>query len=117
MTRARYNSRSGDPRGPGTVQSALKAVLSKYNLDRDIARYEFVTRWKDIVGEEIAKRTWPECIRGGSLVVAVSSSAWAQELTFNKPMILKRLQRYTSNEDTITDVVFYVGELGRAARR
>lgn len=96
---------------PMPVKNALLQVLSKYNLDKDFARYEFVLKWKEIVGEEIAKRTRPECFRNGALVVAVANSAWAQELTFNKRMILNRLKKHLSESDFLNDVVFYVGNI------
>ncbi len=92
------------------VKSTLAGLLAKFNLDKELARYEFVLHWKDIVGEDIAKRTRPECIRNGTLVVAVCSAAWAQELSFNKLMILKKLKAKLSHEEVLRDVTFYVSK-------
>lgn len=92
------------------VKKTLSGLLSKYNLDKEFARYEFVLHWAEIVGAEIAKRTKPECIRNRTLVVAVVNAAWAQELSFNKTMIIRRLKERLSDPDIITDVSFYVSK-------
>lgn len=94
--------------GFSKVGATLSGLLSRYNLDSEIARYDFVLHWPEIVGEEVAKRTRPECIRGGTLVIAVQNSVWAQELTFNKRVILSRLQNRLPNEEVVSDIAFYV---------
>lgn len=102
--------RAGPSQKLALVKSTLSGLLAKYNLDKEFARYEFILHWKDIVGEEIARRTRPECIRNGTLVVAVCSAAWAQELSFNKLMILKKLRSRLSDEEVVRDVSFYVSK-------
>ncbi len=102
--------RSGPPQKLSAVKSTLAGLLAKYNLDKEFARYEFILHWRDIVGEDIAKRTRPECIRNGTLVVAVCNSAWAQELSFNKLVILKKLKAKISHEEVVRDVSFYVSK-------
>ena len=95
-------------RRPEKVSSILKAALKRKGIDKKIDKYKFVLYWKEIVGEEIASRTKPECIRGGSLVVKVSDATWANELSFRKSFILKRLAEYFDGQDVPTDVQFYV---------
>lgn len=94
---------------PDSAARVLTRALKRYGLDKDIARYQFILHWKEIVGDEIAKRATPECIRGDVLVVRVKDSAWAQELSFQKDVILKRLARFSKEELALTDVHFYVG--------
>ena len=96
---------------PDTAESVLTKTLKKYRLDKDIARYQFVLKWREIVGDEIAKRTRPECIRGGALIVCVCDSVWAQELTFQKDVILKRLRQYVREDDVVRDIRFRVGNI------
>lgn len=90
------------------VEGILDGALSRYGIKKDLERYRFVLYWKNIVGDELAKRSRPECLRGGALVVRVPSSAWAQELSFHKSEIIKRLQPYLSPSDTVDDVRFQV---------
>ena len=98
-------------RDPVAAEKVLALALKKYGIDKDIARYKFVLHWKEIVGEEIAKRTRPECIRKDALVVRVANSAWAQELSFQKDVILARLKRFLSGDTPVSDIHFYVGDL------
>ena len=93
---------------PVAAESILRLALRKYGLDKDIARYKFVLHWKEIVGEDIARRTRPECLRNKALVVRVSESVWAQELEFQKEVILRRLRKFIDPELEVTDVQFYV---------
>lgn len=97
---------------PLEVKTVLSKALQQFGISKDIARYSFVLHWKEIVGEELAKRTHPECIRQNRLVIRVLESSWAQELSFHKEHILKRLRPYLDDGVVVDDVSFYVaGEL------
>jgi len=100
-------------RGTGMlgIQGVLQQALKHSGLDKDIARYTFVLKWPEVVGKEIALRTRPECIRGDTLVIRVINSAWAQELSFQKSVIIKRLANFLARDEIVKDVHFYVGEL------
>ena len=98
-------------RFPTAVQSILKAVLKRHGLDEKIARYGFVAKWPEIVGEDVAKRSRPERFRGRTLVVRVTDSVWAQELSFHKKTIITRLKRHLAKNQQLDDIVFVVGEV------
>lgn len=93
------------------IQGILQGALKRRGLDQAIAKYQFVLKWPEIVGGEIAKRTRPEFLKNGTLFVRVAESVWAQELTFQKDVILNRLKRYVPEKDAVTDVKFVVGVL------
>ncbi|MBN8548583.1 MAG: DUF721 domain-containing protein [Deltaproteobacteria bacterium] len=96
---------------PEKIQQVLTSALRKFGLDKDIARYKFVLHWREIVGADVAERTRPECFRNGALVVRVSTSTWAQELSFQKEAILRRLRNFVDAETVVNDVQFYVGDI------
>ncbi len=101
-------SRGGSPL---SVEQVLSGLLKAKGIDKKIAKYKFVSHWAEIVGEDIAKRASPECLRNGALVVRVCNSAWAQELSFQKEIILQRLKKYTPQDEVVKDVVFYVSPI------
>lgn len=105
---AKNTSRKYSKRQPVSVNTALHSMLKEYNLVDGFTRYQFVLRWPEIVGDEIAKRTQPECIRGTTLVVSVCNSAWAQELSFQKQIILNRLNNFKEKGKDLTDITFHV---------
>jgi len=90
------------------INNVLHSALQQFNLVEGFQRYQFVARWSEIVGEEIAKRTKPDCLRGNTLVIRVCNSAWAQELSFQKDLILNRLQRYNDYGRKVTNITFFV---------
>lgn len=96
---------------PEKIQNVLSLALRKFGIDKQIARYQFVLRWPEIVGPDIARLTRPECIRNGALVVRVANSTWAQELSFQKEAILRRLKKFTDSDVAVSDVQFYVGDI------
>jgi predicted nucleic acid-binding Zn ribbon protein len=113
ISKNRYYNRRRDPQA---VKGILQAVLGKYGLDKKLEQYEFVLHWREIVGEDIAKRAVPESVQGTTLVVKVESAAWAQELSFQKKVILKRYQAAMKSDGSdkrklfIKDIRFYVGK-------
>jgi len=106
-------ARRGYFAAPALAGDVLKRAFRRYGIDRHLARYQFVLHWREIVGEEIAKRAVPECIRKGALIVRVVDSTWAQELSFQKQVILKRLRKFVRQDEAVEDIVFYVS--GRKA--
>lgn len=90
MATSRYSGQKPAKRSPAPIGVLLEeardasAQASGIVLDRQ--------RWREAVGERIASRTEPGRLRGGVLTVHAASSAWAQELTFLAPEILKRVQ-------------------------
>jgi predicted nucleic acid-binding Zn ribbon protein len=53
-------------------------------------------RWEEVVGEVIFKHTQPISIDRDVLWVATSSAAWAQNLTFERQRLLKKLNKILS---------------------
>ncbi|NEQ06873.1 MAG: DUF721 domain-containing protein [Moorea sp. SIO4E2] len=60
--------------------------------------------WSEIVGVNIANHTRPYAISRDILYVATSSSVWAQELKFQRRMLLKRLNARWS--EPLVDIHF-----------
>lgn len=77
-------SRSGDFERVGSL---LPGVLGRgMPAERRLA-----TVWPDVVGPEVARNAQPRTFRAGRLVVATSSSVWAQTLQHMAGDILPRL--------------------------
>jgi predicted nucleic acid-binding Zn ribbon protein len=93
------------------VELILKKALKRHGIENDIARYRFILHWDEIVGKDVAKRAKPDRVSRGVLFVRVASSVWAQELTFQKDLILKKLNSFFSKDQLLKDVKFYVGQV------
>jgi predicted nucleic acid-binding Zn ribbon protein len=96
---------------PQEISNILKKTLKKFGLENKINECEFFQNWSEIVGEELAKRTKPECIRGKKLVLRVEDSIWAQELSFQKDAIIRRIKKCVGNKANIEDLLFNIGKI------
>jgi predicted nucleic acid-binding Zn ribbon protein len=92
------------------ISEILMNVLKKGGLAKKVVQYSIFEIWEELVGETIAKRTTPKKMQGNTLVVAAKSAAWAQELSFMKPMILKKI-RERFPDAFVTDIKFTAGIL------
>ncbi len=76
------------------------------------ARAQMILRdWVDIVGASLATRSCPDRYSRGTVWVAVTGSAWAQELRMQKETILRRLDLRSHERGLFTDLRFGVRPL------
>ena len=78
-------------KNPVSISEILGSVLKYRGLGKKIAQYSIFESWAQIVGPTISKQTTPKKMQGNVLIVAAKNAAWAQELSFMKPMILKKI--------------------------
>ena len=74
---------------PTTVRQLLDPCLDRIAGERGAAAIWRV--WADAVGPQVARRAQPVRLRGRTLLVAVSSAPWMQELQLLKRTILAEL--------------------------
>ncbi len=78
-------------KGPTSVHEALQQYLKKTGLEERIEEASAVPEWAERVGPGIAAVTTPIRASGGTLTVAVRSSAWLMELKLMESTILRQL--------------------------
>src|SRR5205814_486575 len=109
---ARGHAGEGDPRVsrswmPQPIGGQVRRELARYGPAAGMA--DIVRAWPELVGEEVARNSWPARIaRDGTLHVHTSSSAWAFELGQLAPTILGRL-RETLPQTSTPALRFAVG--------
>ncbi|MBA2474672.1 MAG: DUF721 domain-containing protein [Actinobacteria bacterium] len=96
-----------------SLEHEVRRELSRFGPQAGMG--ELVAVWPELVGAPIAANAWPARIAGnGTLHVAVSSSAWAFELTQLAPQLLERLRaRLAANAPSA--LRFAVGHLPQPA--
>ncbi|MGI6680308.1 MAG: DUF721 domain-containing protein [Bdellovibrionota bacterium] len=87
-------------------QRFLSAFFYKRGLSQKFAEYQFVSNWKDIVGEGIANNATPMLLKNRVLYIKVSSASWMQELSFQKLNILQKLNNYFASNNKVKDLKF-----------
>lgn len=77
--------------GLARLGGLVNGTLDDLGLRQHVLEQQAVTRYKEIVGPQIAASSCAQMVRDGILFVACKSSTWANELTLLKPDILKKL--------------------------
>lgn len=70
---------------------ALDAALAALGLREASRRHRALALWSEVVGEGLAAHARAAAVRGGTLEVAVSDSAWANQIALMKSELLERL--------------------------
>jgi len=91
------------------ASSLIDRVLASYGVESEVREHRIVLDWKSVVGERVARRTWPDGLREGILWVRVANSAWMQELTFLRPTMIERANALVGHPPLVRDVRLHVG--------
>ena len=70
------------------IDRLLGDSLEQKEIVRAAEAWQGLNRWPEVVGEALSERSWPDRFEQGTVYVAVTGSAWAQELRMQKPTIL-----------------------------
>ena len=82
----------------------LDTDTDPFGLRISLKANSVLRQWNELFGDVIGQNSWPELFRDGRLTVATTSSVWLQELSFQKEMILQKLNA-AANEQLFTEVV------------
>jgi hypothetical protein len=89
----------------------LDDVLGRFRLTAAANEFRAVDAWREVAGPVLARVSRPQSLRGGVLRVRVLSSAWCQELSFQRDVVLHRY-RERLGAGVVRDLRFEVGALG-----
>ncbi len=77
---------------PTRLGEVLPGVMGEGKLGERLAQAGVIVHWAALVGPQIAKVTQPLSVdRQGVLLVAVTSSAWMNELAMMEPELLRTI--------------------------
>ncbi len=103
------------PSSPQHVRTAVQGLLRKAESAYPDGAHRVWTLWPDVVGPEIARRSAPVTLRRGLLTVAVTSSAWVQQLSFLRERVRRALNE-ALGADRIREIRFRVQPLPEPPR-
>jgi len=90
------------------ISEVLSAVLKKKSMISKIEENALMKLWPKAVGPQIASKTRPDCLRGGTLFIKTVSSVWVQQLHFMKEEIRNKLNEL-AKRNAIKEIRFAVG--------
>lgn len=86
-------------------------AIDRKNVHRTAKAQRALKMWPEIVGPILAQRCFPERYEKGTVWVAVTGAAWAQELRMSRFAILERLQEASGDPGLFQEMRFGVRQL------
>jgi predicted nucleic acid-binding Zn ribbon protein len=80
-----------DERDPQTLDVTVNRLVDDHGWDVDLRVAGVFARWAELVGDEVARHVTPESFADGVLGVRTDSTAWAAQLKYLAPELVKRL--------------------------
>ena len=80
-----------DDRDPQTLDVTVNRLVDDHGWDVDLRVAGVFARWAELVGDEVARHVTPESFADGVLGVRTDSTAWAAQLKYLAPELVKRL--------------------------
>src|ERR1700682_6553143 len=95
---------------PRPIANILSDLMARRGYGRVQAAGALSETWRQAAGEQLGRESRPGQLRRGVLEVTVSNSTLAQEMSFQKPALLKKLAQLAPHEE-IRDLRFRVGPI------
>ncbi len=87
------------------LEGAILEFLRYYGLEGKYNDMKVINAWKPVVGKMIANHTMDLYIQRKTLFVKLDSDALRNELSYNKSLLLLKLNE-AAGKQIITDIVF-----------
>ena len=75
------------------IAGALKKLVKKQGMEKELNQQKAIDVWAKVVGRKIKEHTEPLEVRYGVLIVKTSSPVWRQELQFQKNKIVESINK------------------------
>ncbi len=80
-----------DERDPQPLDTTVDRLVSDRGWELDLRVHGVFARWAELVGSEVGEHSTPESFTEGKLVVRTDSTAWATQLKYLAPTVVRRL--------------------------
>lgn len=90
--------------GPVPISSAIRSLLSSYNLTSRFDEAQLIGSWERLVGKPIAKRTRKLYIKNNVLFVEFDSPSMRHDFEYHKARVLEMF-RTEFGEGVITGII------------
>ena len=91
----------------------LARFLKTHGMAIHMLEFRLQQHWPEIVGEHVARHTWPDSVRHRKLYLVAENSVWLQQLLFLKPELLTKINGAADGE-ALSDIVLRVGTVPAA---
>lgn len=78
---------------PKPVSVALETAVKELGIERKLKEQEVILRWKEIVGDAVARHSVPGKIENGLLRIHVPDAVWRQEIQLAREQMIRKINR------------------------
>lgn len=98
------------------LRNVLAEGARRFGLEQIVEVAEVFTGWRELVGDQVAARCEPASLSHGVLKVRAASAAWAHELRYLAPEVLRRVNAGVGSPDrpVVKELKVVVGPPGAA---
>ena len=93
----------------------LARLLDRHGVARELREHRILARWPELVGEQLAQRTFPDGLERGLLWVRVANSSWLHELSFLRESLIDQINRELGDPPLVRELRFHIGPRERVA--
>ncbi len=93
-----------------SIHSVLQDVSKGSALALKLSEVRLQQEWEGLVGQTIAKHSYPESIRYKKLLLVADNSIWLQQLVFLKATILEAIHSILPDL-ALTDIILRIGSI------
>lgn len=90
--------------------SIMDAALPGISVAAKLTEYRLIKLWPEIAGPTLSKRVQPLKLVGTVLYCTVSTSSWMTELTYQKDLLISRINDATGSP-TVTELILRLGKV------
>ena len=98
-------------KAPKPIAGVIEKVVKSLGISKSYHGWLVVSKWPEIVGEQIAKVAKAVRFDDGVLFVAVPDAVWRQNLAMETEAILQKIQSYPFGR-AVNQLRFVQGEKG-----
>lgn len=91
-----------DERDPQLLEVTVDRLVGDHGWDLDLRVAGVFARWPDLVGDDVAAHCVPETFADGKLCVRTDSTAWATQLKWLAPTVVRRLNEELGHGTVLT---------------
>ncbi|AGY57732.1 DciA family protein [Gloeobacter kilaueensis] len=91
---------------PASLASLLAELTRSPQMARNARLVQLQKQWPDIAGAAVSAHSRPLRLQEGTLTVAVSSAVWAQNLGYQRRLLINRIAAVWGSAEAIHDIRF-----------